>query len=164
LRGPLSLRDFLHVQGILLLRRWHVVAVVFLLTAVAVVGAWRFNSRVNRPGLPGESRLMLVILVLVPTACLLPLLKIAVQACRKQGYFAHSESVLDSRGIHANPASGRSRTVPWEAFDHFLASERAIVLFLRGTRLYWILARDRLVDAKDWDLLRDFLGSRLPPA
>lgn len=164
LSGSMSIRDVLNTQILILRKRWFYAAVTLTIYVAFVLVLSMF------PGgsMFGNTFLLLGLVIMpaiLPLTILLVYGRLKRDADRKQGIFAVTESRLTNAGIHTKIAGKEDAvTIEWSAFSSFLASPQVVLLFLAESNDHLILARSKLVNEDDWQVLQSFFAARFARA
>lgn len=162
LAGFMPVGDVVHSQLVILRQNWHILAVcvaIYFAFVMLLVGLERTPAR-SRSLFLGS---LLVLPLLLPITLLSSYFRLRRNWRNQMGLFARTESSIATEGISSRIAE-RSFTVPWSAFERFLATDRVVILFLKESKSHLIVSRAKLASPSDWRLLLEFLGDRLPRA
>lgn len=161
LRGTMPVGDVLHTQLLLLSRRWGYALVCLAMYVGFVIACGMFS--------PSESLFsntfavlgLIVMPAILPFTLLMVYLRLLGDSKKKIGIFAETETLLTNDGINSRTDPDKTE-IPWPAFGSFVASQRVILLFVRGSNNHLIVSRKKLAKPSDWPLLLEFLESRFP--
>ncbi len=162
LAGSMPLGDVLHTQLLILRQNWHILAICMAIYFgfVLLLSGLEQTATGSRSLFLGS---LLILPLLLPVTMASSYLRLRRSWRNQVGLFAETQSSIATEGISSRIAE-KSFTLPWTAFERFLATDRVVILFLRESKSHLIVSRAKLANPADWGLLVEFLGDRLPRA